>query len=196
VGRSLTGSNPLAGPAAVSAAGFGGGAPRGAGLAAGGRPSQRAALAMGGRGLPGFGPPPGVGRSSSGRGAGPMGASVGKTTIGYLETHQGSARYMVAAVGSTTAGAIALQSGHNVIDIGGFNGSDPSPSLSQLKQLIKSGQLHYVVLNANRNGAGRFTVSSSATRERDGWIESHGKAIKITGEGNTGSTLYYLSSVV
>jgi 4-amino-4-deoxy-L-arabinose transferase-like glycosyltransferase len=195
VGRSLTGSNPLAGPAAVSAAGFGGGAPRGARLAAGGRPPPGAALATGGRGLPGFGPPPGVGRSSSGRGAGPMGASVGKTTISYLETHQGSARYMVAAVGSTTAGAIALQSGRNVIDIGGFNGSDPSPSLSQLKQLIKGGQLHYVVLNANRNGADRFTVSSSATRERDSWIESHGKAVKITGEGNTGSTLYYLSSV-
>jgi 4-amino-4-deoxy-L-arabinose transferase-like glycosyltransferase len=191
VGRSLTGSNPLAGPAAVSAAG------------SGGAPAPGGGPAAGRLGASAFGAPPGLRTSSFGPGAarsgargapaGAMGASVGKATISYLEAHQGSARYMVAAVGSTTAGAIALQSGRNVIDIGGFNGSDPSPSLSQLKQLVSSGQLHYILLNVTRNGGGRFGLSSSATQARNRWIESHGMVVKVTGESNTGVTVYYLS---
>jgi 4-amino-4-deoxy-L-arabinose transferase-like glycosyltransferase len=199
VGRSLTGSNPVAGPAAVATAGFGGGA-RGSAGPGGQRPPQGAGsggsiqLRAGRVAAP---PAQGPGASRGGAAsapAGPMGASIGKATISYLESHQGSARYMLAAVGSTTAGAVALQSGRNVIDIGGFNGSDPSPSLSQLKQLVQSGQLHYVLLSANHNGGGRFAVSSSATRERDSWIESRGTAVKVAGEGNTSATLYYLPS--
>ena len=56
--------------------------------------------------------------------------------IKYLEAHQGSTKYMVAAVGSNTAGAIALQSGRNVIDMGGFMGADPAPSLAQVEHLV------------------------------------------------------------
>jgi hypothetical protein len=123
-----------------------------------------------------------------------MGGSVSKATISYLEAHQGGARYLLAAVGSSTAGAIALQSGRNVIDMGGFMGSDPSPSLSQLKQLVSSGQLHYVLLNTKRNGAGGFGFSSAAAQERDSWIERHGKVVKVTGQSNTVTTLYYISS--
>jgi hypothetical protein len=195
VGRSLTGSNPLAGPAAVAQAGFGGGAPQ-----RGQRPPQGAEGRAGAASFTaraGTGPPPGagaVGGGAAGAPAGAMGSAVGKATISYLEAHQGTARYMLAAVGSTTAGAVALQSGRNVIDIGGFNGSDPSPSLSQLRQLVKSGQLHYVLLDSNRNGGGRFALSSSATRERDSWIESRGTAVKVAGEAGTGATLYYLPS--
>jgi hypothetical protein len=125
-----------------------------------------------------------------------MGESVSKATISYLEAHQGAARFMVAAVGSHTAAAIALQSGRNVIDMGGFMGSDPSPSLSQLKQLVSSGQLHYVLLSSTRSGAGGFGFSTSATQVRNSWIESHGKVIKIAGETTTGATLYHLAGAV
>jgi 4-amino-4-deoxy-L-arabinose transferase-like glycosyltransferase len=179
VGRSLTGSNPLAGPAAVSAAGFGGGPPTGGGHA------------TGRRGTPPIGMPPGFEPSAAVHGG--ASASVSQATISYLETHQGATRFMVAAVGSHTAAAIALQSGRNVIDMGGFMGSDPSPSLSQLKQLVSSGQLHYVLLNSTRSGAGDVGFSSSATRSRNSWIETHGR-VEVNGQTNAGTTLYYLSS--
>jgi 4-amino-4-deoxy-L-arabinose transferase-like glycosyltransferase len=195
VGRSLTGSNPLAGPAAVAKAGVGGGAAQRGQRPPQGAEANRGAALFAAR--PGAGPSLGsaaFGGGASGAPGGAMGSAVGKATISYLEAHQGTARYMLAAVGSTTAGAVALQSGRNVIDIGGFNGSDPSPNLSQLKQLVESGQLHYVLLDANRNAGGRFGLSSSATRERDSWIESRGTAVKVAGEGGTGATLYYLPS--
>jgi hypothetical protein len=119
---------------------------------------------------------------------------VSKTTVSYLEAHQGSARYLAAAVGSTTAGSIALQSGRNVINMGGFMGSDPSPTLSQLMRMVNRGEVHYVLLNSAGNGPGRSGFSTSATRARNSWIETHGKVVKVAGASNTTMTLYYLAS--
>jgi hypothetical protein len=120
---------------------------------------------------------------------------VSKAVVSYLEAHQGGTRYLAAAVGSTTAGSLALQSGRNVVNMGGFMGSDPSPTLSQLKRMVSRGELHYVLLNsAGSSGMGRLGFSTSATKARDGWIESHGKVVKISGESNVGMTLYDLSS--
>jgi 4-amino-4-deoxy-L-arabinose transferase-like glycosyltransferase len=204
VGKSLTGSNPLAGPASASegiAGGTGGGGGVGVGRASLGR----------GFALPGAraGATAALRTNSSARGAlrgasggaqsvpgGGLGGSVSKPMIKYLEAHQGSARYMVAAVGSSTAGSLALESGRNVVDMGGFTGSDPSPSLSRLESLLSSGQLHYVLLSSGQGGSGTsgFGGSSSATRARDSWIESHGKVVKVSGETGTGMTLYHLSS--
>jgi hypothetical protein len=130
---------------------------------------------------------------------GGMDGSVSKATMGYLKAHQGSARYMAAAVGSSTAGSLALQSGRNVIDMGGFMGSDPSPTLAQLERLIRSGQLHYVLLSGSGDagglpsGAGGFG-RSTATAARDSWIESHGSVVKIAGQSSASMTLYYLAS--
>jgi hypothetical protein len=89
----------------------------------------------------------------AGIGTGP-GANVSKALISYLKAHQGKATYLVAAVGSSTAGPIALESGRNVIDMGGFMGSDPAPSLAKLKNFIDSGQLHYVLLSGSGSGGG------------------------------------------
>jgi hypothetical protein len=115
--------------------------------------------------------------------------------VKFLEAHQGSARYMVAAVGSSTSAALALASGRNVIDIGGFAGSDPSPSLPQLQRLIKSGQLHYILLGARQGPAGAAQGgSSSATRARQRWIASHGNVVRLSRQSVNGMTLYYLPS--
>ena len=195
VGNTLTGGNPLAGPASANTGlagapggGFGGsgpsgGAPQGppAGVAQGppagvgfpgggpggaapagahtsGRPPAAfAAGAAGSGGLAGGaarsgGLPGGEARNGGLAGAG--GANVSGAVIKYLETHQGSAKYMVAAVGSNTAGAIALQSARNVIDMGGFMGADPAPTLAQVEHLIDTGQLHYILLGGSGGGPG------------------------------------------
>ena len=157
---------------------------------------------------------PGAG---AGIGAGP-GANVSKTLISYLKAHQGKATYLVAAVGSSTAGPIALQSGRNVIDMGGFMGSDPAPSLAKLKSFIDSGQLHYVLLSSGGAGGGTVgaiggragagaggatggpggstsAATGKAIGERDAWIETHGTVVHVSGESSTagGMTLYYFS---
>jgi 4-amino-4-deoxy-L-arabinose transferase-like glycosyltransferase len=201
VGRSLSGTNPLAGPASVTqiAGGPGAGA-RGSGQGTlgalslpGGEGSAAARLRANGSqrlaSLPGsFGPPRGAGGPS------PItpGAGTSKALVSYLEAHQGSARYMVAAVSSTSAAGLALASARNVIDIGGFSGGDPTPSLAQLQQLLKSGQLHYVLLGSGRNAGA--AGKSSTTKARDSWIKSHGTVVKVPGATSTGTTLYHFSS--
>jgi hypothetical protein len=150
-------------------------------------------------------------------GAGGPGASVGTATIKYLEAHQGAAKYMVAAVGSNTAGTIALQSARNVIDMGGFMGANPAPTLAQVKRLIDTGQLHYILLGGVGGGPGSTSGNvpagvggasasvlpggggpdgtSAAIEVRDKWIESHGTVVTVPGEGASGSgaTLYYFA---
>jgi 4-amino-4-deoxy-L-arabinose transferase-like glycosyltransferase len=196
VGKTLSGGNPLAGPDSAEAGGFGGGGP---GAFPGGRP----------QGFPGTPPPlfgargraPSVAlrtRPGGFAGAGGPGGSVGSTTIKYLESHQGSAKYLVAAVGSGTAAGIALQSGRNVIDMGGFMGTDPSPSLVQLKRLVATGQLHYVLLSQGAPGAssgsGGAGASDKATQARDAWIERHGQVVHVGQQGTGGAALYFLPS--
>jgi 4-amino-4-deoxy-L-arabinose transferase-like glycosyltransferase len=215
VGKTLSGGDPLAGPASAEGGlggALGGGAPGagfgGRGLRAGGPPGSV------GLRLPGAGAGRGIGARAGveGIGAGP-GAEVSKALVSYMKAHQGKATYLVAAVGSNTAGPIALQSGRNVIDMGGFMGADPAPSLAKLKSFIDSGQLHYVLLSSGGSGSaagalgGRTggapgpggstsAASSAAISTRDAWIEAHGTVVHVPGESSTagGMTLYYFAA--
>jgi 4-amino-4-deoxy-L-arabinose transferase-like glycosyltransferase len=215
VSKTITGSNPLAGPASadVGMGGFGGG---GGGRAAGGRgfgpPPGAAGFERGagrpaGGGFPGGGGSPtgAAGGGTFGRGAaaggGPGGGgSVSTTVVKYLEAHQAGAKYLVAAVGSQTAADLSLQTGRNVVDMGGFTGSDPTPTLAKLQGLIDSGQLHYVLLSANGGGGpgggGRGGIgggSNAATTARNAWIKANGKLVTVSGSSSTGASLYYFA---
>ncbi len=203
VGDTLSGGNPLAGPAGADSGlggGPGGGFPGGGFPGAGRGVSGGAGLALGGpggprlgggvarsrlpiqhagaigqqpsgapRGLPTGLPPGAIGRGAGGSAGGAdgsfagaggnfAGASVSSALVKYLEAHQGTARYMVAAAGSNTAGAIALESGRNVIDMGGFMGADPAPTLAQVEHLIDTRQLHYILLGGQGGSPGSTGV--------------------------------------
>ncbi|MFI5003802.1 MAG: glycosyltransferase family 39 protein [Solirubrobacterales bacterium] len=131
VGRSVTGSNPKAGPAAAESASPRGGAPR----LLGGAPGAS-------------GSPAGLSLSFGGAGAGPPGVGgiggASKRVIAYLEAHRDGTKYLVAASGSIAAAPIILATHQLVVTIGGFSGQDPAPTVAQLEQLISSGQLRYV----------------------------------------------------
>jgi 4-amino-4-deoxy-L-arabinose transferase-like glycosyltransferase len=179
------GGFPVGGPGGAAPAGahashrppaaFVGGAARSAGLAGG--PARNGGLAGAG-GIAGAG-----------------GANVSSAVLKYLEAHQGSAKYMVAAVGSSTAGAIALQSARNVIDMGGFMGADPAPTLPQVQHLIDTGQLHYILLGGSGGGPGGTDASNATVETRDRWIESHGTVVTVPGQSTSGAgaTLYYFA---
>ncbi len=139
------GSGP---PNLFGGAGAGGQPPAGVGGASGVPPAGagRASGLAGGASA--------AGRGLAGVGSGPGGASVSRALVDYLKAHQGKAAYVVAAVGSGTAGAIATESGREAIDMGGFMGADPAPSLAKLRSFIDSGQLRYVLLSGGGSGSG------------------------------------------
>ena len=151
VGRSLNGNNVLAGPSEASAGGFGGGGgmrggnggpPSGGARAARGRAS-RAARRRAARSRA-----PAVAAAMGG------GGSLSTSVIRYLEAHQGSAKYLLAATGAQTTANIIISTGKAVVTIGGFTGSDPAPTVSQFAAMVRSGQVKYVLVGGGGGAAG------------------------------------------
>ena len=148
------------------------------------------------------------------------GASTANTAlVHYLERHQGSAEYLVAVNGSQTAAPFILESGKAVIAMGGFTGTDPTPTLSEFEHLVATGKVHYVYVSSGAGGGGGTpgaggagtppggTASgtgsthaggqtASATGAVDSWVEKHGTVVSSSAYGGSsgGGTLYYVSS--
>ncbi len=198
-GRALSGNNVLAGPAS-GASGFGalGGraaagpsvtpmtGARPSGLRSGTRPSG---LPSGTRpsGMPSSGTgPTGAGRGGAGNGG--VGGQLSTKAIAYLEAHQGAATYLLAATGSQTTAPIIIQTGRAVVTIGGFNGGDPAPTVSQLAKLVSSGQLKYVLISSGGIGAGGPGGAGGSSQSITTWIKAHGTVVKAVSV--SGATLY------
>lgn len=164
------GGGPAAGPAAPNGGLFGvrGGFPLvGPGPAGGVRPPPGAA------GGPADG---GITRPGSE-------AAADAALVGYLVTHQGAADWIVATSSAQGAGSIELATGKPVMAMGGFMGSDPAPTLEQLKSIVSSGKLRYVLLGGGGPGRGNTTAVSS-------WVTSVGSVVNY---GGSAGTLYDLS---
>ncbi len=73
--------------------------------------------------------------------------------------------------------------------IGGFNGSDPSPTLAQFKQYVADGEIHYFI--ASGNGGGGMSAGGSTSSQISSWV-----AASFTAKTVDGVTLYDLSSGV
>jgi hypothetical protein len=60
--------------------------------------------------------------------------------------------------------------------IGGFNGTDPAPSLSQFEAYVAEGRIHYFLGAGGGFGAGSGTSSQIAQ-----WVEQHFAATTVDG---------------
>jgi 4-amino-4-deoxy-L-arabinose transferase-like glycosyltransferase len=191
----------LAGPAAYSIATvdrhYGGGGPPNAGpataaaglataLGGGGPPAGLAAI-LGGAGARG-GPPAGLAAILGGKGPG----STDKRLNSYLVAHRGGARYLVAAEGSLSAAPIALSTRQPVITMGGFMGGDPAPSASELRGLVRSGQVRYVLLGGLGNliaaggppGGGGSRRDRAGVQARQRWVTANCRPVSYGGAGH------------
>lgn len=130
--------------------------------------------------------------TAGGRGQGGPGGTgqADQALIAYLEANRGDAAYLAAAFSSNSSGALILASdGEPVLTIGGFNGSDPYPTVDQLQQLVDSGQLRFVVIDGmGMGGPGGGNSTTQAVRQ---WITSHGTQVSYGGSGT--ATLYDLA---
>ena len=80
-------------------------------------------------------------------------ANTNTALISYLEANQGTTKFLVAVPSSMTADAIILATNKPVMSLGGFSGSDPILTTSQLAALVKNGTVRFFLLNSfNRGG--------------------------------------------
>ncbi|MGY1699291.1 ArnT family glycosyltransferase [Geodermatophilus sp. SYSU D00766] len=174
-----TGSIPSAGPA-VAGAGFGGG-PGGGAPFRGGQPPAGGPAA-----LPGAAPQGTVTRGPGGGMGGLLGAAdVSEETVTALTADADGYTWIAAAVGSNTAAGYQLATGLPVMAVGGFNGSDPSPTLEQFQQYVADDEIHWFV------GGGTGMAGdggSSASAEIAAWV-----AENFTAQTIDGVTVYDLS---
>lgn len=149
MGTAYAGGDPAAGPQVANATGFGG---PGGGV----RPDGASAGAFDGQPVGGA--------------AGPGGDDVSSTLIDYLAANRGTASWIVAVTSANQAGSIELATGQPVMAMGGFSGSDPTPTLDQLKSFIASGQLRYVIVGGRGGGPGGGPGGGTTGTTRDSWV--------------------------
>jgi hypothetical protein len=91
---------------------------------------------------------------------GGMGGLLDASTPGaalteLLKAEASTYTWTAAAVGSNNASGYQLASEQPVMAIGGFNGSDPSPTLAQFQEYVENGQVHWFISSGTGGGQGR-----------------------------------------
>ena len=155
-----SGSIPSAGPASTGAGGpggIGGGTPR-----------------MGGT----------TGGTTGGANAGGLldGSTSSAGLNRLLERDASSYTWVAAAVGSNSAAGYQLATQQPVMAIGGFNGSDPSPTLAQFRQWVADGEIHYFIAQGSGfGGPGGVSVGGSTSTQITTWVEQTFTARTVDG---------------
>jgi 4-amino-4-deoxy-L-arabinose transferase-like glycosyltransferase len=104
-----------------------------------------------------------------------------------LEKDASSYTWVASAVGSNSAAGYQLASQQPVMAIGGFNGSDPSPTLAQFQQYVADGRIHYFIGSGGGRG-GPSAGGSGASSTIASWV-----AASFTATTVDGVTLYDLT---
>jgi hypothetical protein len=91
----------------------------------------------------------------------------------YVSAHRDGASYLMAVGSWSQASPYILATGQEVVDMGGFSGSVPAPTLAAVKELVRTGQLRFFLLGGAGPGAG-FAAGGrgSASAAIGAWVRS------------------------
>ncbi|MFE6338351.1 ArnT family glycosyltransferase [Streptomyces sp. NPDC057798] len=194
VSEGHSGSIVTAGP---SVQGGRGGGPGGGGFPGGGGVPGRQNQQGGGTGGPpagGTGGMPGQQNQqdgdagATGGGGGGMGGLLNGATVAdeaedLLTENAADYTWAAAAIGAQNAASYQLSTGEPVMAIGGFNGTDPSPTLAQFKDYVADGRIHYFIASGSGGGTGGSDSGTSARITE--WVEANFEEVTI------GSATFY-----
>ncbi|MFJ3231160.1 ArnT family glycosyltransferase [Streptomyces sp. NPDC086787] len=204
-----TGGMPTAGPATTSTSvspkggmrppsgtGQGQGPPGGAEM---GRPPTGMGQGQGMPGGAGMGQPPtgmgqgqgapgGEGMGQGATGGRGMGGPVDETlsanskAVALMEKDADRYTWVAAGISTHSTAGYQLATQKPVMAIGGFNGTDPSPTLTAFKKLVAQGKIHYFISSGTSTGGGPGGGDNSGSQITS-WVTAHFK--KVTAGGTT-----------
>ena len=165
--RVTSGSLPSAGPSLSAASGAPGARPDGA---------------QGAR--------PGGGQARGGGTGGGLldSPDVSSELVKTLNENSSDFTWVAAGIGSQTAAGYQLSTGNPVMPVGGFNGSDPSPTLEQFQQYVAQGQIHWFIAGSS-GGPGGMGPGGQASSDISEWVSENFQATTVDGV-----TLYDLTA--
>jgi hypothetical protein len=93
---------------------------------------------------------------------------------------------VAATVNSNSAAGYQLATDDPVMAVGGFNGTDPAPSLAQFERYVSAKKIHYFIAGGSGPGTGGTATTASKITQ---WVESHFRSSTVSGV-----TLYDLTA--
>ena len=118
--------------------------------------------------------------------------------VAVLQQNSDRYTWVAAAVGSNTAAGYQLATDDPIMAIGGFNGTDPAPTLEQFQAYVAAGRIHYFIAGGGRGfggggfagvGPGAGPTSATVGSQITAWVEANFGSTTVGGV-----TLYDLSS--
>jgi 4-amino-4-deoxy-L-arabinose transferase-like glycosyltransferase len=94
-----------------------------------------------------------------------------------LEQDAAGYKWVAATEGSEGAAPLELATGDAVMSIGGFNGTDPWPTLAVFKELVANHEIHYYVGQGSQSFGGGQGSSAIAA-----WVAAHFEKQTVGGE--------------
>ncbi|OBI77810.1 glycosyl transferase [Mycobacterium sp. E740] len=86
--------------------------------------------------------------------------------------------WTAAVVGSNNAAGYQLASGAPVMAVGGFNGTDPAPTLAQFQEFVAARKIHYFIGGSPMMGR-RATSGSREAAEIADWVRAHFSPVSV-----------------
>lgn len=137
------------------------------------------------------GPPAGAmatGGAGGGAMAGPGGGggglldsgTVGDEVVDLLQADAEAYNWVAATVGANQAAGYQLAAEESVMPLGGFNGTDPSPTLAQFQEWVAEGRVHYLIAGSGFGG-GQGQSGASTASEITSWVEDTFAATTVDG---------------
>jgi 4-amino-4-deoxy-L-arabinose transferase-like glycosyltransferase len=169
-----TGAIPTAGPAGASTMGFPGGGRGGFPGTANGGTGAFGAPPTGGFGGNAGGPANGALPGGGGAGGLLDGSTPSAALTQLLDSDSSSYTWVAATVGANQAAGYQLATDDAIMAIGGFNGTDPTPTLAQFQQYVREGRIHYFISGGGFGGgpgAGGGTTSTSS--QISSWVSAN-----------------------
>lgn len=88
--------------------------------------------------------------------------------INFLKSNKTNEKYLLVVSSSQSADSIIIQTGEPVMALGGFSGSDKTITLDEFKEMVKNGEVRYV-LSGGRGPGGNNEIMN--------WVTQNGKLV-------------------
>ena len=119
-----------------------------------------------------------------------QGVTPSAELTGVLRSGSAGHTWVAATIGSEPAAGYQLAAGAPVMPLGGFNGTDPSPTLGAFQALVSSGGIHWFI-DGQTGGLGGHTADtggSDTAQQVAAWVRVHYSPVVVGG-----TTLYDLT---